>query len=133
MDFGAHFGVLCRRHQTFAFDDGRAVDRVDDDLDAVLMSSRRRAGKRAGIVLLGVKYAQSIFQRSIPAFLFRPPFGIFPFLERERKRVRYCAGGALCSFSEKFPKSRKRIGYTQWALRPDRHLSFWRVSLAIER
>ena len=108
MDFGAHFGVLCRRHQTFAFDDGRAVDRVDDDLDAVLMSSRRRAGKRAGIVLLGVKYAQSIFQRSIPAFLFRPPFGIFPFLERERKRVRYCAGGASFALSAKsFPSQEK--------------------------
>ena len=108
MDFGAHFGVLCRRHQTFAFDDGRAVDRVDDDLDAVLMSSRRRAGKRAGIVLLGVKYAQSIFQRSIPAFLFRPPFWIFPFFRKRKKESTVLCWGRTLLFQRKVSQVKKK-------------------------
>ncbi len=79
MDFGAHFRVFSRRHQSLPFDDCRAMNRMNDDLDAVLMSGRRRTGKRPRVVFLGVKDAQSILQRSISSFLFRPTFRIFPF------------------------------------------------------
>lgn len=59
-DFGSHFGVFTGYSQSFAFGNGGAVDRVDDDFDAVRVAHWRRAGEDARVVLLGVEDAQSI-------------------------------------------------------------------------
>lgn len=81
VDFSAHLGVLGGRYESLALLDGWAMDRVDDDLDAVLMARRRRAREHSRIVLLSVHDAQPVFKRSITTFFFGPTFWIFPFFK----------------------------------------------------
>lgn len=78
MHFDSHFRVFSWCHQSLAFNNSRTMNRMDDNLDAVLMACRRRTCERARIVFLCVKNTQSILERFIPSVFFCPSFWIFP-------------------------------------------------------
>ena len=80
VDFGVHFGVFSGNGQSPAFGDGNrsAVDRADDDLDAVRVAFGCGARVDARIVLLGVEDGQSILEVAIASLFFGPTSRIFP-------------------------------------------------------
>jgi len=78
LDFGSHFRVFAGDDQSLALGDGSAVNRVDDDLDAVRVSHGGGAGENARVVLLSVEDAESVLELIVPAFIGGPPFRVFP-------------------------------------------------------
>lgn len=75
---GAHLGVLRGHGEALALGHRRAVDRVHDDLDAVLVARGRDARERARVVLLGVQDAQAVLEVPVADLVLRPAFRVFP-------------------------------------------------------